>query len=113
MLFRIGQHAVQRAGDDGLVAHETAFDCSLVKRVPLTRSLRQNTATGSDVTDANPHDLPQAPSRPPRHLLLLAREIFGRDRALESVARLQALPVGGDVGSEIPASPMFSASRSA
>ena len=63
MLFRIGQHAVQRAGDDGLVAHETAFDCSLVKRVPLTRSLRQNTATGSDVTDANPHDSPQAPSR--------------------------------------------------
>ena len=27
MLLRVGQHAVQRAGDDSLVAHGSAFDC--------------------------------------------------------------------------------------
>jgi hypothetical protein len=26
MLFRVGQHTVQRAGDDSLVAHGSAFD---------------------------------------------------------------------------------------
>jgi hypothetical protein len=42
------------------------------------------------------------PSGTPRDLLLLAGERFGGDGPLVAVARLQALPVGGDVRAEIP-----------
>src|SRR5262249_1388864 len=34
MLFRVGEHAVQRAGDDGLVAHEMASVGSRGKKYP-------------------------------------------------------------------------------
>src|ERR1700679_2329874 len=44
----------------------------------------------------------------PRDLLLHAGEIFRGDRPLEPVALLQALPGGGDVGSEILCQPDFS-----
>ena len=37
----------------------------------------------------------------PRDFLLLAGEGLGGNGPLESIARLQALPVGGDVGPEI------------
>ena len=34
VLFRIGQHAVQRAGDDGLVAHGAAFNSLVLREIP-------------------------------------------------------------------------------
>src|SRR5258706_6656715 len=40
MLFRIGQHAVQRASDDSLVAHGSAFDLKEVARGPAQPSGR-------------------------------------------------------------------------
>src|ERR1700674_5728065 len=40
-----------------------------------------------------------------RDLLLHAGEIFGGNRPLESIALLQALPIGGDVGPEILGKP--------
>jgi hypothetical protein len=46
VLLRIGQHAVQRAGDDGLVAHGWS-----VSRLLSLRSDEQNTENGRDVTN--------------------------------------------------------------
>src|SRR5450631_4816522 len=60
----------------------------------------QNTEIAPDVTG-----VPGSGSRAPRHLLLLAGESFRGDGPLVPVARLQALPVGGDVGPEILCQP--------
>src|SRR5258705_2201430 len=61
----------------------------------------RDTSMCNCTSKAGPSDHPGTKSRAPRDLLPLAGEIFRRDGPFVALARLQSLPVGGDIGPEI------------
>ena len=46
VLLRIGQHAVQRAGNDGLVAHGSAFDCETRRIAEISFAIMRPASAG-------------------------------------------------------------------
>ena len=53
------------------------------------------------------------PLESPHDLLLLAREVLGRDSPAKPVARLQSLPIGRNRRTKLPGKPILCASSSA